>query len=69
MKYATSFAVLVGSVLIALSIFHQTTEGAHYQIVRLTEGRLARLDQRTGLVAYCSVRATDKDRVIRCEER
>ena len=37
MKQVTALAVLLGSLLIALSVTYNTTQGAHYQIVRLTE--------------------------------
>lgn len=66
MKLATSIALLVGFLVLALSIGYSATQGPHYQIVRLTEGRIARLDQRTGAIDYCSVRVTNGDRSIRC---
>lgn len=69
MKLFSPIAILLGTILIALAIEHNIIQGSHYQIVRLTDGRIARLDQRTGAIAYCSVRTTDAERVIRCGER
>ncbi len=69
MKLFIPIAILLGTILIALAIEHNIIQGSHYQIVRLTDGRVARLEQRTGAIAYCSVRTTDAKRVIRCEKR
>ncbi len=69
MKLATPLAVLVGAFVLALSVTYSAIQRPHYQIVGLTEGRIARLDQRTGAIDYCSVRVTDGDRSIRCVQR
>ncbi|HEX9583534.1 MAG TPA: hypothetical protein VGB36_03420 [Gammaproteobacteria bacterium] len=67
MKFVTPIAILLGCSLIAVSITSVASLGAQYQIVRLTEGRIARLDQRSGMIAYCSVQVRDAERIILCK--
>ncbi|MDX1514631.1 MAG: hypothetical protein R3174_12915 [Gammaproteobacteria bacterium] len=66
MKAATPVTILLGCALIAASIASVPSLGSKYQIVRLTEGRIARLDQRSGEIAYCSVQTRNAERFIVC---
>ena len=66
MKLATPIAILLGCFLIAAAIAIVPSQGPQYQIVRLNQGRIARLDLRAGTIAYCSVQTRDAERFIRC---
>lgn len=66
MKLATPIAIVLGCSAIALAITWVQDPGPQYQIIRLTEGRIARLDQRDGSIAYCSVSTRNADRYIEC---
>lgn len=67
MKLATPIAIVLGCFVIAVAIARIPDPGPQYQIIRLTEGRIARLDQRDGNIAYCSVQSRNADRFIDCK--
>ena len=66
MKSATPVAIVLGCSLIAAAIATMPSHGPQYQIVRLTEGRIARLDLHGGTIAYCSVKTDNAERFIQC---
>ncbi len=66
MKLATPFAIVLGCFVIAVAIARFPDQGPQYQIIRLTEGRIARLDQRDGRIDYCSVMTRNAERYIEC---
>lgn len=68
MKLSTAIITLLGFSAVAVPIGYTAAQGPHYQIVMLTQSRIARLEQRTGAIDYCRVVVADGDRAISCAD-